>query len=110
MITVKADDGTYTDTRDVTIRVTDVDEEPLDDNGAEEADGLCRERHGPRGDLHAIRRQCGHGHMDPGWPDDADAFDNQHRRGAHSSRTSPDYEIPADADTDNTYMVTIDGR
>ena len=85
MITVKADDGTYTDTRDVTIRVTDVDEEPRTIWGPSER-GLCRERHGPRGDLHAIRRQCGPGHMDPGWPG---------RRCLHNQRRGAQLQDPS---------------
>ena len=98
MITVKADDGTYTDTRDVTIRVTDVDEEPRTIMGPRNV-AYVENDTGPveTYTLSGVNAATATWTLDG---PDADAFTI--RGGVLLFRTSPDFE------TKTTYMVTIE--
>ena len=98
MITVKADDGTYTDTRDVTIRVTDVDEEPRTIMGQRNV-AYVENDTGPveTYTLSGVNAATATWTLDG---PDADAFTI--RGGVLLFRTSPDFE------TKTTYMVTIE--
>jgi serralysin len=99
MVTVKANDGAY----EVAIMVTDVDEVPtiagdatIDyaENGTGEVETFTAM------DLEEATIS---------WSvegTDADVFDIS-TAGVLTFKESPDYEMPADADTDNTYMVTV---
>ena len=99
MVTVKADDATY----DVAIMVTDVDEVPTI-----AGDATIDYAENGTGDVETYTA------MDPegtaiSWSlagDDAGVFDIS-GAGVLTFNESPDYEMPADADTDNMYSVTI---
>ena len=102
MVTVKADDSTYMATRDVTVMVTNVDE-------LEMVSGMSRVSY-EENDEDAVATYTASGAM----ADDAmwtlmgdDAGDFTIAGGMLKFMESPDYESPADADMDNTYMVTI---
>ena len=102
MVKVKADDGMFLDSHEVVIRVTNVDEVPTIAGDA--AIDYAENRTDPVATFTA---------MDPeeteiSWSlagDDADVFDIA--GGVLTFKESPDYDMPADADTDNAYMVTI---
>ena len=98
MITVKADDGTYTDTRDVTIRVTDVDEEPRTILGPSDVD-YAENDTGPveTYTLSGVNAATATWTLDG---PDADAFTI---RGGVLL-----FKIPPDFETKTTYMVTIE--
>ena len=95
---------------DVTIMVVDVDEMPTIMVGGLAISGLSRAYYaekgmdavgtytlaGPMKDSARLRIEGG-----------ADAGDFRLNNGMLMFRSSPDYEAPADADTDNTYMVTL---
>ena len=99
MVTVNAADGTY----DVTIMVIDVDEVPTI-----EGDATIDYDENGTGDVATFTA------MDPegtaiSWAlsgIDAGVFDIS-AAGMLTFKESPDYEMSADADADNTYMVTI---
>ena len=105
MIIVKATDGTYTDSRDVTVTVTDVDEALTSISGPSNTDYA---ENGTDDVATFIA-------MDPdgatvSWTlegTDADVFDISSGGGVLTFKSSPDYEMPADANTDNDYMVTV---
>ena len=102
MVTVKADDGMFVDSHEVVIMVTNVDEVPT--IAGEAAIDYAENRTDPVATFTA---------MDPeeteiSWSlagDDAGVFDIA--GGELTFKESPDHEMPADADTDNTYMVTV---
>ena len=111
MVTVTATDpGSLTDSVDVTIKLTDKDEAPVIMVGGLAISGLSRADYaendmdavgtytlaGPMKDRATLRIEGG-----------ADAGDFRLNNGMLMFRNSPDYEAPADADTDNTYMVTL---
>ena len=102
MVIVKATDGTYTDTLNVTVMVTDEDEVPTI-AGDDTIDYVENDT----GDVATYTA------MDPegaeiSWTlDGPDAGDFTIIGGVLVFGSSPDYEMPADADTDNTYMVTV---
>ena len=95
---------------DVTIKLTDKDEAPVIMVGGLAISGLSRAYYaendmdavgtytlaGPMKDRATLRIEGG-----------ADAGDFRLNNGMLMFRNSPDYEAPADADTDNTYMVTL---
>ena len=111
MVTVTATDpGGLSDSVDVTIKLTDEDEAPVIMVGGLAISGLSRAYYaendmdavgtytlaGPMKDRATLRIEGG-----------ADAGDFRLNNGMLMFRSSPDYEAPADADTDNTYMVTL---
>ena len=109
MVTVKADNDMYMATRAVTIRVTDVDEAPpviIDLS----ISGQARPEYAENGTgAVATYTVAGTNADSATWSldgDDADVFDIS-TDGVLTFKESPDYEMPADADTDNTYMVTV---
>ena len=103
MVTLKADDGTYMDDQAVIVMVTNLEElgtlsgpEGVIDDYAENGTG-------------AVGTYSTDGPVDAIWSlegDDAGDFDIS-QDGMLSFTSSPNYEDPADADTDNTYMVTV---
>ena len=103
-VTIKVSDGTASDTVAVTITVTDVDEALTPISGPSNTDYAEN-----RTDDVATFIS-----MDPegatiSWTlegTDADVFDIS-SGGVLTFRSSPDYEMPADANTDNIYMVTV---
>ena len=104
MITVEASDGTNMASHEVAIMVTDVDEVPTI-----EGDATIDYAENGTGDVATFTA------MDPegtaiSWAlsgIDAGVFDIS-AAGMLTFKESPDYEMPADADTDNTYMVTVE--
>ena len=102
MVTLKADDGTYMDERNVTIMVTDEDEAPT--IVGEDTINY------PENGTGAVETYTA---MDPEeatitWSlagADASAFDITD--GVLTFKAPPDHEMAADADTDNMYSVTI---
>ena len=105
MVTIEADDGTEMDSLDVTVTVTDVDEAPL------EISGMSQPMYAENGTGPVATYTA----MDPEeatitWSlagDDAGVFDIS-TDGVLTFKAPPDYEMRADADTDNTYMVTVE--
>ena len=102
MVTVKASDGTNMDELNVMVRVTDVE-------GVLAISGLSSIDYAENG-TGAVTTYTASG-SDAGpavWSlsgDDAGVFDISD--GVLTFKTSPDYEAPADADTNNVYMVTV---
>ena len=104
-VTVKATAGTDMDTLDVTVTVTDVDEVLTSISGPSNTD-YAENRTDDVATFTA---------MDPegetiSWTlegTDADLFDISSDGGVLSFKSSPDYELPADANTDNIYMITV---
>ena len=111
MVTVTATDpGGLSDSVDVTIKLTDKDEAPVIMVGGLAISGLSMAYYaendmdavgtytlaGPMKDRATLRIEGG-----------ADAGDFRLNNGMLMFRSSPNYEAPADADTDNTYMVTL---
>ena len=105
MVTVKADDGTYMDTHEVAIMVTEVvDEAPTTISGMSNVEYAEN-----RTDMVATYTAVGPNAASARWSlagTDAGVFDIS-AAGVLTFSSSPDYETPADADTDNTYMVTV---
>ena len=102
MVTVKASDGTYMDTQDVTVTVTNVDELGMLDGPASVSDYA-------ENGTDAVGTYTTDGPVTPTWSlegDDVGDFMIS-SSGMLSFRSAPDYEMPADDDTDNTYMVTV---
>ena len=101
MIIVKATDGTYTDSLDVTVTVTDVDEVPTI-----EGDATIDYAENGTDDVATYTAMDPEGAMIT-WSlagTDAGVFDISNG-GVLTFKSSPDYEMPANAD--NTYMVTV---
>ena len=100
MVTVKADDGTYMDTQAVRVTVTNVVELGM----LSGEDSFDYEETGTE----AVGTYTTDGPVAPRWSlegDDTGAFDID--GGMLTFKSSPDYETAADADMDNTYMVTV---
>ena len=104
MVTLKASDGTYMDTLEVTVTVVaDADEVPTT------ISGLSDVRYAENGtDAVATYTLAGtHAASATLSLSGADAGDFTISDGMLTFKESPDYEMPADADMDNTYMVTV---
>ena len=104
MVTVMANDGTYTDTHQVTVTVTDdgaVAPTILGPSNVDYAED--------RTDAVATYMLSDATAASAAWtldgPDDGD-FDIS-SGGVLTFGSSPDYELPADANTDNIYMITV---
>ena len=111
VVTVKdsSNESNDSDSITVTIEVKDLDERPVIQKGGLNISGMASVEYaegrmdavdtytaaGPRADMATWTLEG----------DDAGAFTI--RGGVLEFMTSPDYEMPADADMDNTYMVTI---
>ena len=104
MVTVKASDGTYMDTREVTVTVVaDAAEVPTTISGRSDV------RYAENGtDAVATYTLAGTNAASATLSlSGADAGDFTISDGMLAFSNSPDYEMPADADMDNTYMVTL---
>ena len=103
MVTVNASDGTDMATHEVTVTVTNVNEVPTI-----EGDATIDYAENGMGDVATFTA------MDPeeatiSWSHSgADAGDFTISGGVLRFLNSPDYEMPADAGTDNIYMVTVE--
>ena len=111
MVTVTATDPNgLSDSIDVTIMVTDVDEPPEIIVGGLAVTGKSATNYAEdRRDDVATYTAAGPDAATATWTlegDDAGDFDIS-SSGVLTFRTSPDYESPADADADNAYMVTV---
>ena len=105
MVTVKASDADGTDvaTHEVTVTVTDVAEVPTTISGSSNMDYA-------ENDTRAVATYTvsGPDAASAIWSlEGADAGDFTISGGMLRFVTSPDYEMPADANEDNTYMVTV---
>ena len=105
MVTVKASDADGTDvaTHEVTVTVTDVAEVPTTISGSSNMDYA-------ENDTRAVATYtvAGPNAASAIWSlEGADAGDFTISDGMLRFVTSPDYEMPADANEDNTYMVTV---
>ena len=101
-VTLKASDGTNTDTHNVMVMVTDVDEAPVITGEAEQ--NYAENGTGPVATYTATDPES----ATITWTlegDDAGLFDIL--GGVLSFNSPPDYENPMDADMDNMYMVTV---
>ena len=100
-VTVEADDGTYMDTQDVTVTVTNVDELGT-------VSGEATVDYAENG-THAVATYTADGPASATWSlsgDDAEDFAIS-TGGELTFAASPNYEAAADADTDNVYQVTV---
>ena len=104
MVTVKADDGTYMATRAVTIRVTDVDETTLLISGLSNVD-YDENGAGAVATYMATGPNAASAMWSLEGPDAGDFMISG--GGVLTFENSPDYEMPADDNGDNTYMVTV---
>ena len=99
-VTVKANDGTYTDTQDVIVMVTDVEELGT-------LSGNSRHNYMENGE-DAVATYTPSGPDNATWSlEGADKGYFTITDGMLKFRSSPNYEMPRDADTDNIYMVTV---
>ena len=101
MVTVKAEAGGEMDTQDVTVTVTDMVELGM-------LEGMESISYAENG-TDAVGTYTTSGPDTATWSldgDDAEDF-NISSGGELTFNTSPDFEEPADADTNNTYMVTV---
>ena len=101
MVTVKANDGTYMDDQAVMVMVTNM-EELGTLSGSEGVIDYAENG------MEAVDTYSTDGPVDAMWTlggDDAGEFSIS--GGMLSFSSVPDYENPVDADTDNTYMVTV---
>ena len=105
-ITITANHGPDTDTLDVTVTVTNLDE--LGDDFRRCHPQLRGERDGPGCDLHGVRPGCGLGYI--GRRRESMPGTSPSRGGVLAFRSAPDYENPADANGDNVYKVTVTGN
>ena len=100
MVTVEADDGTYMDTHDVTVTVTDVGELGTL-AGPDSVDYM-------ENGTSTVATYSTDGSVEATWSlEGDDAGDFSISGGMLSFSSPPDYEAAADADMDNTYMVTV---
>ena len=101
-VTVKVSQGADTDMQPVQVTVTDVDElGTLAGNASVDYE---------ENDTDAVGTYTAHGPVKATWTlegADAGDFRINPQTGALTFRSPPNYERPADADTDNTYMVTV---
>ena len=103
MVTVKADAGADMDTLDVTVTVTDVDDDPLEISGMSQP-MYAENGTGPV----ATYMLSGANATSAAWTlEGPDAGDFTIAGGVLVFRSPPDYEMPADVDENNTYMVTV---
>ena len=93
----------------VTIKVTDQDEAPMIMLGGLAISGMARVDYAENGTNPVATYTASGPDADmAAWTlDGDDAGDFDINGGMLTFRSSPDYEIPMDADTDNVYMVTI---
>ena len=103
MVTVKANDGTYSDTHDVTVTVTNVDEAPVIAGDA--ALDYAENGTGPVATYSATDPEGATITWSLGGDDAAD-FEIS-ADGVLTFKSSPDHEAAADDDTDNAYEVTV---
>ncbi|MYA49220.1 MAG: cadherin repeat domain-containing protein [Chloroflexi bacterium] len=113
-VTVRADEGTMTADRMVRVTVTNVDEAPVITAGGLVVSGLTSVSYAEdRTDAVATYTARGEDPTNARWTlsgADAGDFTLSARTGASTMlrfRSSPNYEAPADADTNNVYMVTV---
>ena len=104
LVTIKASDGNNADTLDLTVTVTNVDETPevtgdSSINYAENGAGTVADYTAPDPEGASITWSLS--------GDDSGDFSIS-ITGELTFTTSPDYEAPADADTNNVYQVTIE--
>ena len=104
MVTVEADDGTYDDTHEVTVTVTDVNE-PLAITGDAEHD-YAENGAGDVATFTATDPDAGAAITWEMSGADASLFDIS--GGVLTFVSPPDYEAPGDADGDNVYEVTVE--
>ena len=110
MVTVTAtDSGSLSASIDVTIKVTDVDDPPVIMVGGLAISGPAFEGYEEnRTDAVATYTAVGPEAARARWSlEGADAGDFRINGGMLTFRATPDYERPADADTDNVYNVTV---
>ena len=102
MVTLKASDGTYMDTHDVTVTVTNVDELGMlvgqDSVGYMENDTVAVETYTANGPVAASWSLEG---------DDMGAFSIGGSSGELMFASPPDFEAPTDMGMDNMYQVTV---
>ena len=102
MVTVEASDGTNMASHEVTVTVTDEDEVPTI-----AGDATIDYAENGTDDVATFTAMDPEGTAISWTLDGPDAGDFTIIGGVLVFRSSPDYEMPADADTDNTYMVTV---
>ena len=111
MVTVTATDpGNSSGSIDVTITVTDMNEAPMIMVGGLAISGRSNVEYAENGtDAVATFRVVGPDAASASWSlEGADADDFRlSSGGVLTFRSSPDYEMPTDADNNNTYMVTL---
>ena len=112
MVTVTATDSFgLSDSVDVIITVTDVNEGPEITLGGLAISGVARVEYAENGtDMVAMYSATGPESANAMWSlegDDAADFRIGSSSGVLTFRNAPDYENAADADMDNTYMVTV---
>ena len=113
MVTVIATDSFgATASIDVTITVTAVNEGPVISVGGLAISGRNSADYAENGTAAvATYTASGPDAASATWSlEGDDAGDFMISAGMLTFRSSPDYENPADANTDNTYMVTVEGR
>ena len=113
MVTVTATDSFgLSDSVDVIITVTDVNEGPTITLGGLAISGVARVDYAENGrGMVATYSATGPESDNASWTlsgDDAGAFTIGNSSGVLTFRSGPDFESPADADTDNVYMVTVE--
>ncbi len=97
-VTVNADDGTYSDTHDVTVTVTDVDELGTITGDA----SVSYMENG----MNAVETYTARDAV-TWWLEGDDAGEFSINGGELTFRTEPDFENPADKDNNNAYEVTV---
>ncbi len=108
LVTVRASDGRYYGTLEVTVTVEAVDEAPEFRSGS--TTEFAYQENGTS-DLYTYRATDPEG-GDVTWHlsgDDSGAFTIS-ETGVLTFNESPDYEMPSDADEDNVYRVTVEAR
>ena len=114
MVTVRASDGTLYEDRMVMVTVTDVDEAPVIMYGGLGISGPTSVSYAEdRRDAVATYTASGPNAASARWSlegvDDGD-FRISSGGGVLTFKTSPDFDNPADANTDNVYMVMVKAR
>ena len=102
MVTIMADDGTYMDTHNVTVTVTNEDE--LGMLVGQDSVGYMEN------DTGAVETYTADGPVTPTWSlegDDSGAFTIGGSSGELMFASPPDFEAPADMGMDNMYQVTV---
>ena len=107
-ITVHANDGVYDTTQDVTISVTDVNAAPVFTSGATGSEAENTATTNVVYDANATDDGEDSGTLIYSLTGaDAGDFSIDGSTGAVTFNTPPDYEHPADADTNNAYQITV---